>query len=55
MQGLSFQLWPSALALTGYLEGRHAKEPGLWQGKRILELGAGMPAHIYMQLFGLTL
>lgn len=39
--GIGHQLWPATFLLTSVLEERHAREPGYWTGKRVLELGSG--------------
>ncbi|CAL5219246.1 g1040 [Coccomyxa viridis] len=37
-KGLSFQVWPSSRTLLRYLDHR---QPQVWQGKRVIELGCG--------------
>ncbi|KAK9846615.1 hypothetical protein WJX81_007617 [Elliptochloris bilobata] len=39
--GLSFQVWPSALQLARYAEHSACAQAGCWAGRRVLELGCG--------------
>eukprot|EP00884_Botryococcus_braunii_P000512 jgi/Botrbrau1/10461/Bobra.0133s0068.2 len=40
-QGLSFQLWPSALTLSRFAELENDRRRDIWKGKRVVELGCG--------------